>query len=221
MGWDKEAPPTETVVERVMEVVRAAGQEIDWRESDCRRDVIDSLRMIAKHTVDVVPAGAVRDQLREVAKALKLARLALTRLPPGRLFRKESALQEFLRRLDEVRLASEELADKMIVKRSGGDPSKRGDAARKRIAAGRAFQLLDDWGRRPPTLTKGGEYVALAGLLFESATGREPGDMERVCTNHFKKMRENGFPNAEELRRIRKEGKRGNQRHHMPDSFRR
>ena len=60
----------------------------------------------------------------------------------------------------------------------------------KQIAAEQAFDLLNDRGGRTPTLTKDGQYLELAGLLFEIATERESaGEMGRACARVISNLR--------------------------------
>ena len=198
MGWD--GPPDSSAIERVLKMVHPGK-----RQEDCRRDIIDSIRVIAKLKPDVAPPGATKKQLLEVASTLKKARYAINKLPP--VWHQRLNPDGLLSELGRVHQTSAELADKMNVRRSGGDPSKRTAAAQKLIAAERAFDILNDWGRSTPSLTKNGDYYQLASVLFEIATGRRSGNMERACARFFENLRKDGFSDAAEMRRIRREGK--------------
>jgi hypothetical protein len=198
MGWD--GPPDSSAIERVLKIVRPGK-----RQEDCRRDIIDSIRMITKLKPDVAPPGAMRKQLREIASTLKKVRHAINKL--SSVWRQRLNLDDFLIELTRVHQTSDDLADKMNVRRSGGDPSKRTAAAQKLIAAERAFDILNDWGHRQPSLTKNGDYYQLTSVLFEIATGRRSGDVERACTTVLENLQKDGFPDAAERRRLRREGK--------------
>ena len=148
-----------------------------------------------------VPPSVLKRQLSEVTAKLKAARTAINELPPvWRNLLHASHLPSELLRVSKKR---KELASSISAKkRSGGDPGKRRAAIQKRIAAEQAFDLLDDYGGQPPTLTKNGKYYRLAGMLIEVATERESaGDMEDACTRVITNMRKDGFPTAAERRR--------------------
>lgn len=193
--------PTNGDVEHVIAEVRPQRMH----KAQCRTHVIRSLQGIRDY--DFVPNGSVKKKLERTAKAVKKARIALANLPIGqslRLFTNGKAMEDFLLELRRVGKESEALADETRVDRSGGDVASR---VRRRMAAEDAFDMLNDWGGRVPTLSKRGDYVRLAGLLFERATGRAPGDMERACREFIQALVADGFPNAKERQRLKRSGK--------------
>jgi hypothetical protein len=173
-------------VERAMQLVRPEKENV----VQCRRDVMDAIRMIATLPA-YVPPRVVEKQLRDIAGKLKAARASIDELPLG--WRSQLRADNFLNELARITERSEELATGVSLattKRSGGGRGERTAALQKRIAAEQAFDLLCDWGGRPPTLTKDGEYLSLAGMLFRIATGRKSeGEMGRACGQVFKNLR--------------------------------
>jgi hypothetical protein len=151
---------------------------------------MDAIRMIATLPA-YVPPSVVEKQLRDIAGKLKAARASIDELPPG--WRNQLRSDNFLKELADVVERSEELATGISLattKRSGGGRGERAAAIQKRIAAEQAFDLLYDWGGRPPTLTKDGEYLWLAGMLFRIATGRRSeGEMGRACGQVLRNLR--------------------------------
>jgi hypothetical protein len=176
------------------------------RLKECTRQVSYSINLIAQPMPDLVPIGVVKKQLRHLATALFKARAAIKSIPDelNDIIYEETTRDVFIRHLSQVEHASQQLADKLNVKRSGGAASAREEAKRARIAAKCAFDLLNDWGGQEPTLTASGPYFRLASLLFELATGQQEKDMSRACADYMEELRDDGFPNAEELRRMRK-----------------
>jgi hypothetical protein len=191
----------EEAIARVMQLVKPTS-----RRKDCVRQVIYSIELIARPISDLVPRGVVKKQLHQLATALNNARVAIKNIPKewDDYIYQETAPDVFVRHLLQIEHASKQLAERMNVKRSGGAARAREEAKRARIAAERAFDLLNDWGGQSPTLTKSGPYLRLASLLFELATGQQEKNMNRACTNYFEELRKDGFPNAVELRRMRK-----------------
>lgn len=164
------------------------------RSAYARRAMVESAVAHIQRAA-VVTARAEKKYLTRAAADL---RRAARSLDEAGLWDERALLGE----LDRAALRCEGLAEKICVKRSGG----RGGpqlAAQKRIAADEAFDLLLDYGERTPTLTKGGDYFKLAGMLFEAATGRRS-DLTRACLEHFKELRADGLFDAAELRRMKR-----------------
>ena len=165
-----------------------------------RRAVDESLRRIREF--DPVQPGALRTKLRKVEKALKKVRFALEELP--------EAERSGILTAEQVRSVEQEYTGrtkKVIVRASGG---AKADAARMRIAAECAFDLLLETGRDlsswyGPTLTKAGEWTSLTELLFELATGKGGKDAGRACKEHVDTLRQHGkWPTKAEMRRLRR-----------------
>ena len=178
-----EFPPTVLDgVKRILQLVRPEKENIER----CRRDVMDGIRMIASMP-PYVPPSVLKRQLSKVTAEMKAARKAINELPSG--WRGLLDADIFLNELARVIQKSEELASCIRVKkRGGGDPRKRTAAFQKNFAAGQAFDLLNDWGGRTPTLTKDGEYYRLTEMLMKIATERKSaGDVERACARVLKK----------------------------------
>ncbi|WP_372783489.1 hypothetical protein [Phenylobacterium sp.] len=83
-----------------------------------------------------------------------------------------------------------------LARRAIGKPGPRPDFATSKAAAS-SFQLLQRFGRRPATGTRGGPYHKLAGVLYEVATGHEEvttgkrkGDLWTACLNGLEGSRE-------------------------------
>jgi hypothetical protein len=172
----------------------------------CRRDAMDALRMIGS-LPPFVSTGVVKKQLSKVAAELKAVRMAINKLPLA--WQNGLNVANLLSELACVSQRAEETANCLLVnKRSGGDRSKRTAALQKQIAAEQAFDLLNDWGRRTPSLTKNGEYHQLTGMLIEIAIGRKfVGDVERACARVIHNLQKEGFPAAMERQRQPRQGK--------------
>src|SRR4029078_8875755 len=97
---------------------------------------------------DLVPQGAVKKQLTNLETALHNALAAIKKIPDewGDELFQEIEPNLFVRQLRQVHQASKKLADTVHVKRSGGAARSRENGKRARIAAGCAFDLLNDWG---------------------------------------------------------------------------
>jgi hypothetical protein len=141
---------------------------------------MDAIRMIDDMRGMISPRD-LKERLIKVANSLKAARTAINELPSG--LQNQWNAATLLREMTEFSQKSEGTANSLLVKaRGGGSPRRRVAAHQKLFAAGQAFDLLTDWGRRRPTLTKNGEYHRLTGMLIEIATGQaSAGDVERAC----------------------------------------
>jgi hypothetical protein len=196
------SPAMSDAVKGVLELVRPKKDATD----QCQRDVIDAIRMIENLPPFLSP-GVVKKQLSKVVTELKAARTAISKLPLG--WRRPLLVDDFLSKLAHVIQKSDDMANYIsVTKRSGGSQRTRTVAFKKQIAAEQAFDLLNDWGRRRPTLTKGGDYHQLTGMLIEVAIGRNfVGDVERACARVIHNLRKEGFPGAMERRRQPRQGK--------------
>jgi hypothetical protein len=198
--------PTDEDVERVM----ALACPDHLYEEQCRSTAIISLWEIARPISDLVPRGVVRKRLKHLATTLNSARAEIKAIPEGWLyhvFDGEIERNDFLLRLTKIEGASEKLAGRMVVERSGGAKRDRENAERQRIAADYAFDLLNDYGGPSPTQAAGGTYFALASLLFEIATGQEDKDLSRACRDHVKALERDGFPDAKMRQRMKRHEK--------------
>jgi hypothetical protein len=171
-------------IERMMvagvdEIVRLIRPRPPYVEA-CRRAVRYAVEAV-RHPIRMVTAKEERDGLLKVA-----AKLSAARRIAGNLFF-DGRVPGLDEKLDQLIADCEARIKKMKVKRSGG----RGGsllAEQKRIAADKAFDLLTVQGRRVPRLTKDGDYIKLAALLFKVATGRRS-DPTRACSKLLKDVR--------------------------------
>lgn len=180
-------------------------------EEQCRRDAIASLIKIEAPVTGLVPLGAVQKQLRHLTATLTTARAEIEAIPEewrSSVFGKIEP-DDLARDLLMVRQASKELAEELKpqVRYSGGVKHSRENAARKRIAADCAFDLLNKWFGPEPTLTEGDVYFRLASLLFEIATGQKGKDLSRACLNHFAALEADDFYDAKKRQEIRRQAK--------------
>jgi hypothetical protein len=195
--------PSEENIHRIVEL---ANPNPDYRQQ-CRNSVIGALWSIKNFNV-TLPAAA-KKRLERVADKLRKARIAVDQLPYVTR-RSLNITDEFRSDLGRIEQESESQARRMRPRSSGGLIV---DGMRMLFAAERAFDLLNDYGGGPPRLTRGGRYFNLTDLLFRVATGRriarsddERGsDAERACIEFFKRLEQDGFPNAEQRRRMQRD----------------
>jgi aryl-alcohol dehydrogenase-like predicted oxidoreductase len=192
-------PSTVEQVDRVMTKVRLAKAEWEskaehaLRAEHCREAVADALRRL--HNYDVALPGAVRAQLRRLAKNLRRARVTALSLPSHH--RHAAAL-------DRMAAEADAAAEKMTVGHTGGAVV---EAERLRLAAALAFDLLQLHWMVAPSLTKSGPWHELTRALHRVATGKR-GDAHRAITHHMRELEADGFPAAEERQKMKREGKR-------------
>jgi hypothetical protein len=211
----------------IRHIVELANPRPDCRQQ-CRDYAIAAIEAI-KNCTYAMPSGGLRQKLLNLSSAMKMARIAIEQLPsaaygalgfeaqmnelarrisievPGsttpRYSPKIDALLSSLREIEQESLAQ---AQNMDVNPSGGR-GRATDRARMGIAVQLACDLIVDWSDEMPTLTRGGRYVRLAGLLFKVATGKKM-DAERTCAAYLKHLEKGGeFPSAAERRRMRRE----------------
>lgn len=117
----------EEAIERVMELVQPTR-----RRKECTRQVRYSIDLIAQPMPDLVPIGVVKKQLRHLSTALFKARGAIKSIPDewNDVIYEETTRDVFIRHLSQVEHASQQLAGKLNVKRSGGAASAREEAKR-------------------------------------------------------------------------------------------
>lgn len=195
MEWD---PPPEEHVDRVMTAVRPA--EEDFKA--CLRDVVDSLNIIAHGVPDLVPPGALRKRLLRRAKALANVVQSDRELPAG-----ERLPNAFTEQIKMHRRLSEQQADRLKPQPTGGGTEKDKAFHVKVLAAERAFDLLNESGRREPKLSQDGEFLSLTALLYELGAGLKEVDAEQVkraCKQVFENLEAGGYPDAAKRREDRK-----------------
>lgn len=201
LAADGDGLPTPQQVNEVMRITQPRTLRIEHY----RRRVVDAVRSIREFDPDAVRPGAERKRLLNAATSLKKARNALKELPGWR----RGQLSGFLSELDLVERELRQRADDLDVRRSGGG---KVNAAKMQIAAQLAFDLLFDRSGLhgfAPTLTKGGRWMSLAGLLFELGTGKAGKDAGRACQDHMNRLRRLGeWPTVEQWRQSRREAKR-------------
>lgn len=166
----------------------------------CRRDAAYSVDRIKAQW----PRPTRRQMLKLEAKLKELCR-AINELPPNyRYYLFDSLLPEpneatnatslpnsFTDMLTAVLSPVTKLANSG--EHENGGRARGVSARRKQIAAQEAFDLLLYWGERAPTLTQDGDYYGLTAALFEIATGKPAGDVERACKLVVNDMRKLGY----------------------------
>ena len=140
----------------------------------CRQFIVDGLQAISrkKH----FGSGVVRTQLLKFENELRKLSTSTKGLPDE--VQSELRLDAFLAERDRINQEVALWANRIKVTLSGGNQL---DAARMRLAAERAFDLLVTYAGKRATLTRGGKYHELTSLLFELATGKKARDPERAC----------------------------------------
>ena len=150
---------------------------------DCVREAAISVQWIM-HKTATPSAGKRKAALRNVANKIEETITILTNLPED--MQHEFDPEPLQHHLKQMLALAEALAKKIKVTPSGGKSLGRIDAAKKRAAADCAFVILRTYGSRLPTLYRIGPYVLLASLLFELATGKPFGDVERACKERLR-----------------------------------
>jgi hypothetical protein len=175
------------------------------REQKCREVLDFYIKVIAKDP-PLSPKN-VRTQLAVVANMLRKALTAINQLPStmqGNLLppvhhhsadvsvqdllqtskNAELRLMIFLIELKYAATIAEIWSARMNVPRSGGRQDYR-----KQAAATYAHLLLKQFGRRPPTLTVGGDYFELASVLYEAVTGKDNVILSSQCLTAHREWR--------------------------------
>ena len=124
-----------------------------------------------------VPPGTVKRRLAKIVAKLQAACEAIDELPRG--WRLAVPSKELACICGDI----EALHDRFLMNPSGGSRRKHRAAIQTKIAAEQAFDLLNDYGHRMPTSTRGGKYSQITALLIEIATGRQVDveSVERAC----------------------------------------
>jgi hypothetical protein len=195
--------PSDAEVTRVMKTLRPLREQ----ERQCQYDASHSLWLIKNY--NVLPSSPARSakQLSEVEKTLNKLRIAIGALPLKWQRSLVRAGVPDATALTKMARESKALADKakVDVKRGGGGTTARVEHARKLLSAERAFDILVYWCGVAPTLSSSkNTYFDLTVLLYEIATGKSV-EMERVCREHFKALERDGFPDAAERNRQRRQ----------------
>jgi hypothetical protein len=192
--------PPDADIERLIDLVRPAAAE----KEHCRRFLRDSVELIANEPRRGVAASVVRKRLSALADKLKRNFAEVDDLPQhvtDRVFGDRRQCLAFLQELEFGRAACARGATEP---QDGGHRQARREYSRQLIAAAKAFAAILKWGNREPLLTKGGDYFALASLMFEFATGKRDKSVDRTCGQYIKELRQYGWPGKDELRRIRR-----------------
>jgi hypothetical protein len=187
--------PQDSDVDRVLSEMRPLK---GYEKHKSRQNVISSLRTIARF--DPTTPSDLKEKMRSIVATLRKARTAIKSLPDN--WRYGLGMDISLLETDRIIAQTQPLATS-ILKPSGNAGS---NAARKLIAAERAFDLLLYCGGRQPTLSDGGTYLKLTNVLFEIATGK-PENCERECYKYFKLLEDEGFSDAEARKKIARHGK--------------
>jgi hypothetical protein len=176
-------------IERVLTLIRPAERERDR--------CAEAVRASVQHVKDGKrpTRAAEHRRLCELEKDLKKVQRSLHGLPEyqrhmlddidklrssGGLQRYESDTELIIATTGKV---IKYVDEKRPVRRSGGKGGA--ESLQKMRAAREAYLLLRDFGGRSASLTRGGAYFVIAGLLFKLATGTSR-DLERVCSKVYK-----------------------------------
>ena len=165
-------------VERALKILGPSPADAE----DCRKDVAAWIEIIREVGDEPMPGHAKR-VLENAIKKLRTAQNALRQLRPK--YRVDDKDRMFDHMLARFAAAASELK----VKRSGG---ARTAGLQMVNAAFVAYELLKSAGRAP-TLTRGGDYYELTGILYELAGGRPARDAERACRAFIKQVIQEDF----------------------------
>ena len=175
------------IVDRILEILRP-------RRSlgACEQHVVSSVRSLIFRA-----DPKLEMQFMAVAQAAVGLEKALDRFPAHYL---NLCAESF--RVDLADLRTKSVALAKAAKAPSG-AAKRYLTREREAAAYHALDLVICWHDKPPSLTKGGPYLQVASMLFESATGRHEADLERVCRKQLGKV----VGTIENYRRIKKAGR--------------
>jgi hypothetical protein len=156
--------PESEVVLRAMDLIRPT----DRPEPRCRSDLaLMMARVRVYQRMNSLPnLGPIKDQIKDVAKALKRTKRAIVVLPRSARVAQSIYWGDFCNLLDEV-LKTVERHHDGIVPGKGCRPL---DAA-KSEAADAAFYAITRWKRARPTKTVDGVFYELASVIYEGGTG--------------------------------------------------
>jgi hypothetical protein len=186
-------------IDRVMNVAplgQITGETPDeraQREEDCRVAVAAVLRRLHEH--GTMTPSEVRRRIKKYADALRRAADAHRELPEW--------VEAWLP-VDPLNKMKEE-ADRLTA--PSGIGVKKLDAARLRLSAQLAFDLLMDFMNIAPTRTAGGAWPELTRLLHKIATGKDGGDALRACQWCVDDFQGGGLYDDEEMRAIARAAK--------------
>jgi hypothetical protein len=149
-------------------------------EATCRRETGKMIATIksTQEVGDVDPSTATKAELEKFRYALKKVSGAASQLSPvtrGLLF--NDLEHEFFSDELESLITNVDTTLSLIQARTQGSKPQR---ISKMVAAAFASSLIEKYSSFPLTLTKGGRYFRLAGLLYEVATGQRA-DLTRYC----------------------------------------
>jgi hypothetical protein len=152
-----------------------------------RDEALNIVKFLADDEVDKVSArGKRKEKMEKVVDRARRLVAAINDLDPGDIDHLE---MEMVRMMTDHVIAAmnREMpppppppSDPDHRKGRGGSPQAKVDQYHRDKAAGFAFYLLGENGVRP-TLSHGGVWPWLSGVLFEIAFGRPGGDMFAVC----------------------------------------
>jgi hypothetical protein len=172
-------------VDQMMAVAQPLQHRDRWR-----REAFNAMQRVLSVTISAEPAAKAKKQLEQARRQLAKARILLRAVR-----RNEPILADMQRVEREIELE----ARRLKTPPSGGSRASRLNAAKARIAAELAYDLLCEYGRIP-TLTRNGKYLRLTEVLI----GRASIDtIERACRRHVARLRTDGVPTVAEFRRMR------------------
>lgn len=185
-----------TGVDRIVTLLSPGGPPFRSSVAACRQAVEYAVQMVHRPLM-AASASEERKRLTKVEAKLKAARAAVG-----------DDDNELTAVLDRALAKYRDAIEKLSVERSGGAGGRLA-AEQKKVAAEKAFDLLLEHGGGEPTLSKDGRYIRLTNLLHKVATGKST-DMSRACARYFADLRADGFPDAAQLRRMRRAGRISN-----------
>jgi hypothetical protein len=161
--------------------------------ADVRRPIIRIIAKIASFAPET--ASDKRKKLKKVEHAADILRIAYRDLsPPSR----RAINPDLDAILNQIIGAARQAANNIR-------PTERTNWQQVKLAAQLVYDLVNEWGDYPPSLTGSGPYIELTAILFEVATGRPCGTAARACTQYIAQLKPDGsqplwFPPGSQLR---------------------
>jgi hypothetical protein len=166
--------PASEVVSRAIDLIRP----LNLSEPDFREEI--TLFMLVVRILQFgntsPPLRPIKDQIKEVADALKIARRAIRTLPRIARITQSVFWDDFCDLIDEAIQMAEERHKGIEV----GDGGRNLDLA-KDYAANAAHHVISEWKRTKPVKTVNGAFYELASVIYEGGTGIEGANLQRHC----------------------------------------
>jgi hypothetical protein len=166
--------PASEVVSRAIDLIRPLKlSEPDFREGIAL--LMAGVR-VSQFGNALPPLRPIKDQIKEVADALKIARRAIRTLPGIARVAQSVFWDDFCDLIDEAIQLAEERHKEIEV----GEGGRKLDLA-KDYAANAALHVISEWKRAKPAKTVNGAFYELASVIYEGGTGIEGANLERHC----------------------------------------